>query len=70
MALLHGTLKIRTASTSCKGFFNSLCNFMFETLMKFVSWSLKQVYSQLYLLQLTQVCCPFVHFSCLKDSNS
>ena len=130
MALMHGTLKIRTANTSCDGFFDSVCKVMLETLMKFVRWSLKQGYSQYnhknynflncdwfkkilfptnslakllldslililifvqfcyhsydyrpnwtshspititYLLQLTQMCCPLVHFSCLKDSNS
>ena len=46
MALMHGTLKIRTANTSCDGFFDSVCKFMLETLMKFVRWSLKQGYSQ------------------------
>jgi len=70
MALMHGTLKTRTANTSCEGFFDSVCNVMLETLMKFASWSLKQIYSQFFLLQLTQLCCLFVHFSCLKDSNS
>ena len=46
MALMHGTLKIRTANTSCDGFFDSVSKVMLETLMKFVRWSLKQGYSQ------------------------
>ena len=46
MTLMDGTLKIRTANTSCDGFFDSVCKVMLETLMKFVRWSLKQGYSQ------------------------